>query len=191
MRRTVKKTSPTNLGFALLGLVHKEPMSGYDLRKVFAETALGNYSSSPGAIYPALARLEKQGLVSGKEDRSTSLRPKKIYRPSAEGKKVFKAWLSQAVTKHDINHNFDELMLRFAFHDVLDNNKATRRFLQELADGLDELVMELVAQRKMIPETSPVQTRLALEAGLEQCRASARWARKSMRHFQDDQDDAL
>lgn len=45
-------------------------MSGYDLRKVFAETALGSYSSSPGAICPALARLEKQGLVIGEEDRS-------------------------------------------------------------------------------------------------------------------------
>ena len=83
LQRTM--SAPTNLGFALLGLVHKEPMSGYDLRKVFAETALGNYSSSPGAIYPALARLEKQGLIIGKEDRSKSLRPKKLYRPSAKG----------------------------------------------------------------------------------------------------------
>ena len=153
------------LGFAVLGLIHKEPMSGYDLRKVFAETALGNYSSSPGAIYPALARLEKQGLIIGKEDRSTSLRPKKIYRPSAEGKKVFRAWLLQAVTKHDINRSFDELMLRFAFHDVLGDNTATRLFLQELADGLDEVVADLVAQRKLIPDNSPLQTRLALEAG--------------------------
>ena len=109
-------------------------MSGYDLRKVFAETALGNYSSSPGAIYPALARLEKEGLVIGKEDRSTSLRPRKIYRPSADGRKVFKAWLSREVTRDDINRNYDELMLRFAFHDALGDRKATRRFLRELAD---------------------------------------------------------
>lgn len=182
----MSKPLPTNLGFALLGLIHKAPMSGYDLRKVFAETALGNYSSSPGAIYPALARLEKQGLVTGKEDRTTSLRPKKVYRPSADGKKVFKAWLSQDVTTYDINHNYDELMLRFAFHDVLDDRQATRRFLSELASGLEEVIADLVAQRKMIPEKSPVQARLALEAGVEQCRANARWARNSIRHFSDD-----
>jgi DNA-binding PadR family transcriptional regulator len=175
----MSKPLPTNLGFALLGLIHKTPMSGYDLRKVFAETALGNYSSSPGAIYPALARLEKQGLVTGEEDRSKSLRPKKIYRPSADGKKIFKAWLSQEVTNH-------ELMLRFAFHDALDDRKATRRFLRELASGLEEVIADLVSQRKMIPETEPVQTRLALEAGLEQLRASARWAHKSIRYFPDD-----
>jgi DNA-binding PadR family transcriptional regulator len=177
---------PTNLGFALLGLIHKTAMSGYDLRKVFAETALGNYSSSPGAIYPALARLEKQGLVTGEEDRSKSLRPKKIYRPSADGKKIFKAWLSQEVTKYDISHNYHELMLRFAFHDALDDRKATRRFLRELASGLEEVIADLVSQRKMIPETEPVQTRLALEAGLEQLRASARWAHNSIRYFPDD-----
>jgi len=53
------------LGYALLGLIHQKPSSGYDLRKTFAETAMGNYSDSPGAIYPALERLESQGLVRG------------------------------------------------------------------------------------------------------------------------------
>ena len=83
----MKKKEPTPLEFALLGLMHPEPMSGYDLRKIFMTTALGNYSSSPGAIYPALRRLEKAGLVKGREDRSTTLRPRKLFRPSAEGRR--------------------------------------------------------------------------------------------------------
>lgn len=177
---------PTNLGFALLGLVHKEPMSGYDLRKVFAETALGNYSSSPGAIYPALARLEKQGLINGEEDRSKSLRPKKVYRPSAKGKDALKAWLSQEVTRNDASRNYDELMLRFAFHDVLDDHTATRRFLSQLARELDGVVGELKSQRQLMPESMPAQPRLALEAGIDQARAKAKWARKAYRYFQDD-----
>jgi hypothetical protein len=39
----------------------------------------------------------------------------------------------------------------------------------------------------MIPETAPVPSSLALEAGIEQARASAKWARKALRFFQDDQ----
>lgn len=179
-------SQPTNLGFALLGLIHQEPMSGYDLRKVFAETALGSYSSSPGAIYPALARLEKQGLVVGEEDRSKSLRPKKLYRPSEKGRSAFRDWLSQDVTREDVNRNLDELMLRFAFHGVLDDPGATRRFLEGLSTELDAFVSELESQRKLMPETTPVQSRLALEAGIEQAAASARWARKALRYFQDD-----
>ena len=53
----------TPLSFALLGLIGMEPRSGYKLRKVFETTPLGNYSSSPGSIYPALRALEKAGLV--------------------------------------------------------------------------------------------------------------------------------
>ena len=53
-----------SLGYALLGLLQK-PSSGYDLRKVFSSTSMKTYSDSPGAIYPALRRLEHRGLVRG------------------------------------------------------------------------------------------------------------------------------
>lgn len=177
--------TPTDLGFAILGLVHQGPMSGYDLRKVFAETALGSYSSSPGAIYPALARLEKQGLIIGKEDRSKSLRPRKLYWPSATGKKVLRAWLSKEVTREDVSRHHDELMLRFAFHAVLNDDKVTRRFLMDFSRELKGCLSDLKSQRQLMPETTPIQTRLALEAGIEQVGASARWASKALRHFQD------
>lgn len=95
------------------------------------------------------------------------------------------------MTKNDINRNYDGLMPWFVFHDALGDSKATRRFLRELASGLEEVIADLVSQRKMIPDTTPIQARLALEAGLEQRRASARWARKSMRHFSGDWGDAL
>jgi len=162
-------------------------MSGYDLRKVFAETALGNYSSSPGAIYPALARLEKAGLIEGEEDRAQSLRPRKLYRPSAEGRRVFREWLSQDVTRDDVSRSFDELMLRFAFHSALGSSTATRRFLERLAAEVESYVEELRRQRKLFPQGAPVHSRLALEAGIEQYRASARWARKALGHFKEDE----
>lgn len=181
----MKASTPTNLGFALLGLVHQAPMSGYDLRKVFAETALGNYSSSPGAIYPALARLEKNGLVEAEEDRTMSLRPKKLYRPSAKGRRVFREWLSQEVTRHDVSRNLDEIMLRFAFHSILQSHEATFRFLEQAATHLEGYVDELKEQSKLFPANAPVHSRLALEAGIEQFRASARWARRALEHFKE------
>ena len=120
----MKEARTTNLGFAILGLLHQAPLSGYDLRKVFAETALGNYSSSPGAIYPALRRLEKEGLVRGREDRSTSLRPRKLYRPTALGAKSFRRWLEQEIEREDISRGVDALMLRFAFRELSDDEVA-------------------------------------------------------------------
>jgi len=49
----------TLLDYAILGLIQDHALSGYAIRKMFEETALGHYSSSPGTIYPALNRLQK------------------------------------------------------------------------------------------------------------------------------------
>lgn len=177
---------PTALGYALLGLLHQGPRSGYDLRKVFATTALGNYSSSPGAIYPALARLERAGLVESAVDRSRSLRPRQLYRPTRAGSASMRRWLTQAITREDVERRVDELMLRFAFLWILDDRPQTERFLLELAEQADAYVAELKRQRRLHPPETPIQPRLALEAGIEQYRASARWARKALALVKED-----
>ncbi|NIP16888.1 MAG: hypothetical protein GWM87_01035, partial [Xanthomonadales bacterium] len=46
----MKKQRPlTVLEFALMGLVHQEPRSGYELKKIFETTPMAHCSSSPGA----------------------------------------------------------------------------------------------------------------------------------------------
>ena len=180
------KYRPTNLGFALLGLLHGEAMTGYDLRKVFAETALGNYSSSPGAIYPALARLEEHALIEGREDITKKLRPKKLYRPSDQGRQIFREWLLQDVSADDMRGNLDELMLRFAFHSVLNSTEATRGFLEGFSTELNDYIEELKAQRTLFPDEAPIHSGLALDAGLAQYEALANWARKALRHFENE-----
>lgn len=171
---------PTTLGYALLGLLHQGPQSGYDLRKVFATTALGNYSSSPGAIYPALARLGRARLIEGWVDQARSLRPRMLYQPTKAGRAAMRRWLAQPITREDIERRVDELMLRFAFLWILDDRRQTERFLLELAVQADAYVAELKRQRSLHPPETPLHPRLALEAGIEQYQASARWARKAL-----------
>lgn len=180
----MKRKEPTPLEFALLGLLHQTPMSGYDLRKVLITTALGNYSSSPGAIYPALGRLEKLRLIKGREDRKKSLRPRKLFQPTAEGRRVFSDWLTRDVTREDVIRGLDSLMLRFAFHWVLASPQASSRLLEGLVREIEAYLKELAGQKKIFPQEAPVHPRLALEAGIEQYRATARWARKALAHFQ-------
>jgi DNA-binding PadR family transcriptional regulator len=49
--------------FAVLGLLAYAPLSGYDIRRIYAQS-LGNFwSESYGAIYPILKRLEEEGLA--------------------------------------------------------------------------------------------------------------------------------
>jgi PadR family transcriptional regulator AphA len=94
--------SPSLLDHALLGLISQAPVSGYDLRKTFATTPMASFSDSPGAIYPALARLETNGLVRGHIVEGSGLRRRKIYSLTAAGKAKLADWLSVAVTREDV-----------------------------------------------------------------------------------------
>jgi hypothetical protein len=85
------------------------------LRKIFAETAMGNYSSSPGAIYPALQRLETDGLLSGKIEETAAMRRLRLYRITATGLAALKRWLARPIAPDEVKHRSEELMLRFAF----------------------------------------------------------------------------
>src|SRR5258708_17914734 len=47
----------------LLKLLDEAPRHGYDVIRLLQDKFLGVYSPSPGTIYPRLARLEEEGLV--------------------------------------------------------------------------------------------------------------------------------
>jgi DNA-binding PadR family transcriptional regulator len=177
-------TDPTTLEFAILGLLSFAPHSGYDLMHIFETTAIGNYSSSPGAIYPALGRLEKRGLIEGAVDDSQALRPKKVFRPTEEGAKTLRGWLRADITQNDVQRRLDELLLKFAFHSLLDA-AATRDFLRRLAGATDEYLADLRGQRKIFSDDEPPHGRMAFEYGVDRYRACARWARKTLRHFEE------
>jgi DNA-binding PadR family transcriptional regulator len=55
---------------ALLGLLTDQELHGYELKKRLADLFGGRSSISFGSLYPALARLEKQGAVKAVEQRT-------------------------------------------------------------------------------------------------------------------------
>ena len=184
--RMVSRKTPTTLEYALLGLIHQAPQSGYDLRKIFETSAIGSFSGSPGAIYPALARLEKGGLIEGEIDGTTELRPRKVFRPTAKGGTIFRHWLSLDVSREDVEKRIDELILRFAFHGVLNDPSETRAFLEQLARHVSAFIEALEAQKRAFPVGTPIHAELALEAGIGQYRAWARWARQALKRMTED-----
>lgn len=183
----MKPPKPTTLDYALLALLHQGPSSGYDLRKIFATTTMGCFSGSPGTIYPALKRLERQGLIEGEVDQTTALRPRKLYQPTAAGTEVFRGWLLREVTRENLVRYHDELILSFVFHPFLESRRASREFLISLAREVAAFEKELEAQLKFLTPEVPVHAQLALEHGLEQVRTTGRWARKALEHFQEEE----
>ena len=48
---------------AILTLLAEEPMHGYQVIQVISERSGGNWTPSPGSVYPTLQQLEDEGLI--------------------------------------------------------------------------------------------------------------------------------
>jgi DNA-binding PadR family transcriptional regulator len=65
----------------LLKLLDEAPRHGYDVIRLLQDRFLGVYSPSPGTIYPRLARLEEEGLVT-----HDLIDGKKVYKITDKGR---------------------------------------------------------------------------------------------------------
>ncbi len=163
------------LGYALLGLLYQKSRSGYDLRKVFAETAMGNYSSSPGAIYPALQRLEVDQLVLGRVEETAGLRRRRLYYITDVGVAALKLWLATPIQPTDVRRGGDELMLRFGFMEQVLGPSACTYFLVNFGKALEPYIAELEAFLTAQAGSMPLSGRLALEFGIRSYRSLHEW----------------
>jgi len=176
----VKPNRDSTLAFALLGLIWQEPRSGYDLRKFFSSTPMISFSDSPGAIYPALHRLEQRGLVRGHTAQGAGLRRRRIFELTARGRAEFRRWQTQPVMRNDVVRNLDALMLRFAFMDQFAGKGAALRFLKAFHKELAAYIPSLRKYFKSNREHMPQSGRLALESGIQAYETQLRWTKNAM-----------
>jgi DNA-binding PadR family transcriptional regulator len=164
-----------SLGYALLGLVQQKPSSGYDLRKIFSSTSMRTYSDSPGAIYPALRRLEKQGLIRGAIKQASGLRRRQIFRLTPKGLVELKKWISSPVASKDLVSGPEQVMLRFAFSEGVIGPAASLELLRSLETALKAYLPNLRAEYEALKTVAPTSGRLAFECGLRGTEVLEKW----------------
>ncbi len=81
-RRDLMKSSSDSL---LLSLLEQQPMYGYRIVKVLEEKSQGYFKFKEGTLYPALHRLEKSGLVTGKWQMLPNGRQRRYYYITRKG----------------------------------------------------------------------------------------------------------
>lgn len=178
-----EKTTISTLSLAVLGLIQQEPRCGYDLRKIFSTTPMGHFSTSPGAIYPALKRLEKNEWIRGSIDNNKELRPRMVYRVTTKGLDALKKHLRQKVTKDDVIWRMDDLMLRFAFMDDVAGRKHTLKFLEQFLVETESHVCSLKQYLNQVKINIPACGKLALENGINNYQVNAKWAEKAIKEL--------
>jgi DNA-binding PadR family transcriptional regulator len=126
-----------NVRTICLAILYDGEATGYEIRKLSVE---GEYSyfidASYGSIYPALARLETDGLVTSRVEVQDGKPAKKIYSITAAGRSVFIQSLFEKLGQDEFRSEF-LLFLRFATE--LPQSLVEQRLSERLAEVDAEL----------------------------------------------------
>ncbi len=146
----------------LLKLLDESPRHGYEVIRLLQDRFMGVYSPSPGTIYPRLARLEEEGLVTHGESEG-----RKVYRITEKGREELRN------RSDDLTELEDELTasVRDIAREVTEDVRETVRSLRE------ELTW---AAREMYGENQP-QARGRAHAARDDAREQAHAARDDAR----------
>jgi DNA-binding PadR family transcriptional regulator len=114
----MEELSPT--AYVILGMVSREPRSGYEIKAIVDQTTRFFWAASYGQIYPELKRLSEAGLVNG-IDSPTGGRKRTVYEITADGEAELKAWLRQPPRTFEMR---DEGLLKLFFAGALPREEA-------------------------------------------------------------------
>ncbi len=98
----------STLGHALLGLLAREPGTGYDLASRLSRPVGYFWTAGHSQIYPELARLEEAGFIRHTVIVGAGPRATKRYRLTAAGRRALRTWL--LATTPDVDDK--EILLR-------------------------------------------------------------------------------
>lgn len=150
-----------NVRTLCLAILYDKEASGYEIRKMSTE---GEYSffveASYGSIYPALQRLESEGLVISHIETHEGRPAKKVYKITETGRETFRNTLFEPLNQDVFRSEF----LFFArFASILPAELVERRLNERLAD-LDELIASF---NKMLKECSRSEDQWLIRFGIE------------------------
>lgn len=126
------------LDYIILGMVLKDDLTGYDIKK-YIENGIGVfYKASYGSLYPALKKLTEKGDLDMYE-KPQGGRQKKYYRITDEGRKHFLDWLASPVNVLDGTNAhlakvyfFDNLPSDIRDRQLLEHEVNNRNYLWKL-----------------------------------------------------------
>src|SRR5438445_2221256 len=86
---------------AILGFLVDQPMHGYELKRALSPALPREQRVNDGILYPLLKRMDAEGLISGRVERRANGRERRVYHPTAAGRRAFLEWLEGGVDEED------------------------------------------------------------------------------------------
>lgn len=176
-----------SLPHILLGLLAK-PASGYDLQKEI-DTSLSHFwSVHLPQIYPALRKLEEDGLVISDIEPSDIGPPRRVYQRTESGLATLVEWLSGGPIMGNERRHY---LAQIYFLDAVTDKKITSAFMHDLSAMMAARLEALSAVEKMwreefgarYPDDLPDDEffkHLTFDLGKEISKVYVEWAARSL-----------
>lgn len=171
------------LGRALLGLLAREPASGLELARALQQRIAFFWHARHSQVYPELARLEGEGLVSHVSVQQRDRPTKKVYSLTNQGRSVLLDWLVSTTDPPQIR---DELLVKVTSYWLVEPARAVELLLDQARQHDERLATFEGIERSMRddfqaeiadPTAPPFATYLTLQRGLSYEREYASWCR--------------
>lgn len=172
MPRTKSSLSPAE--YAILGLVQRQPMHGYQIaREMAPNEGIGLVCPLRiSNVYFLLGNLERRGLIEVDHRDEQVYPPKTVYRATAEGRRAFAAWMRQPVKRlREVRMDF---LLRLYFLGQARPEKALA-LLERQIEFCDRYLSQWLGLAESVPAGS--FDRLAMEAKITVAEATLTWLR--------------
>jgi len=187
----------------LLRLLDEEPRHGYEVIRLLRDRFMGVYAPSPGTIYPRLARLEEEGLVTHDEENG-----RKVYRITEAGREELRnrgdeldeleEELSASVSdivrevREDVRETVRNLReeLTWAAREMRRTERGdrdeARDAAREQAEQAKEAAREQARQAKEAAAAQARSVRDQARQARDEARERAQWMREEAMHLRDD-----
>jgi PadR family transcriptional regulator, regulatory protein AphA len=162
--------------YALLGMLSLGSMSGYDLKKMIAQSTGDFWHESYPQIYPMLKQLTQEGLAISSVERQAGRPERNVYTITERGWDVLKNWMSEPF---EYQKERNELLLKVFFGALtsttvsIEHVRRHRAFQEEQIARLMQTEDQITDQLRDHPDLP--YWHLTIRYGLYIARAQLSW----------------
>ncbi len=109
-----------DIKYAILGFLSWKPSSGYDLKKIFAESVFIPWSGNNNQIYRTLLQLQRDELVTSEVHYQETYPPRKVYTINEKGLSELRNWVGSSPELPQLKNPF---LIQLAWADQLEHDE--------------------------------------------------------------------
>ncbi len=144
---------------AILGFLSWKPHTGYELKKVFADSLSFHWSGNNNQIYGTLIKLHREGLVTNEVVHQEKYPSRKVYTVTPKGLEALRIWLDSEPEVPELRNVFH---IQLAWADLLGD----RELYALLGRYESALESRLLMAREMMRRGRPAPNRSRRETFL-------------------------